>query len=459
MSSIDVNLQPKIDNREPLEASFRVPGCGAAARTSDAIVAGEPLRQLAILGLHIELRGIFVVLSIFLTTRLLLLLVIFLSSAVIPMQEGDYGYASPDNLVLDGLIRHDSWWYVDIVEHGYTLGDIKTGQQGTVTFFPLYPLLVKFVAGLTGNIFLAGVLIANAALLAALAFLYGLARDEFDEATAVRAVFYLAAAPSAVFFSAMYTESLFVALVCATFYFARRQNWQMAAAAGALAAATRNTGVLLAAVIALEGLYQQGMRLRPEQLLGASAGATADMWLGHLWRQARIGLKSWRSLMAAAYVLVGLVGYMAFLKFTFGDPLGFVHTQATWGRSTTAAGITRIISGTLANLNIGPSPLAGQINTLTMLNVLSTLGFAPLVVIAILKLRPAYGVYAALTFFIPLSTGTVGSMTRYVLMLVPCFLLLAKWGRHDWVDRLILGIFLPLTSYFAVLFSHWYFVG
>jgi hypothetical protein len=50
-------------------------------------------------------------------------------------------------------------------------------------------------------------------------------------------------------------------------------------------------------------------------------------------------------------------------------------------------------------------------------------------------------------------------MTRYVLMLVPCFILLATWGRRGWVDRLVLAIFLPLTANFAILFSHWYFVG
>jgi len=416
-------------------------------------------RQVTFLGLTFEVRAVLVVLSAFLTTRLLLLLVIFLSSAVIPMQPGQFGYASATNLALDGLIRHDSWWYVNIVEHGYTMGDVKTGAQGTVTFFPLYPLLVKMVAALTGNAFVAGVLVANTALLVGLFFLYGLARREFDDVTRARAVFYLAAAPTAVFFSAMYTESLFIALVCATFYFTRRHMWDFAAVAGALAAATRNTGVLLATVIAIEGLSQQGVRLLPDRLAGSSAGDTVRLWWAHLRRQVRPALASWPSMLAAAYVPIGLVAYMVFLKLTFGDPLGFVHAQATWGRSTSGAGITKIVSTTIANLNIGPSPWAGQISTLTVLNLLATLGFAPLVVMVALKLRPAYGVYSVLTFLIPLSTGTVGSMTRYVLMLVPCFLLLAAWGRRGWVDRLVLGIFLPLTAYFAILFSHWYFVG
>lgn len=42
---------------------------------------------------------------------------------------------------------------------------------------------------------------------------------------------------------------------------------------------------------------------------------------------------------------------------------------------------------------------------------------------------------------------------------LPCFLLLAVWGRQQWGDRLIVGVSLPLLAYFAVLFSHWYFVG
>ena len=416
-------------------------------------------RRVNILGLRVELRALLVVLGIFLSTRLLLMLVIFLSSAAIPMNTGMFGYADPNNLVIDGLIRHDSWWYVNIVEHGYTMGDAKTGAQGTVTFFPLYPLLVKVVAGPLHNVYLAGLLVSNGALLAALGFLYGLARHEYGEETAARAAFYLAGAPTAVFFSAMYTESLFVALVCATFYFSQRRRWELAAIAGALASATRNTGVLLAAVIALEGMSQQGFRLWPARLRGAGAAETARLWRAHLVQQVRCTLASWRSLLAAAYVPVGLVAYMGFLQLTFGDALGFIHAQATWGRATSAAGITRIVSSTITNLNIGPNPWSGQINTLTLLCLLSTLAFAPLVLMVMLKMRPAYAVYTGLTFFVPLSTGTVGSMTRYILMLVPCFLLLAHWGRRGWVDRLVLGIFLPLMSYFAVLFSHWYFAG
>jgi hypothetical protein len=402
-------------------------------------------------GLALDWHAIRTVLVAFLVTRLILLLVIFASSATLPMRPGPFLYADPHNIVLDGLVRYDSWWYHAIVTQGYNVGDIATGQQGNVAFFPLYPLLVKLVAGLTGNVFLAGVLVANAAFLAALALLYALARDEFDNDTAGRAVFYVAAAPTALFFSAMYTESLYVLLVVATFYYARHQHWQAAALAGALAAATRNTGVLLAAVVVLEGMHAHGVRFLPPGWQPVALRA-------HVWQQFRLMLQSWPALLAAAFVPVGLLSYMAYLGLTFGDPLAFIHVQATWGRDLSAGGIGQLVGRTIQDLQIGMLGL-GQINTVVLFDVLATLAFAPLVVAVAFRLRPAYAVFVVLTFLVPLATGTTGSMSRYVLMLIPCFLLLAVWGRRQWLDRLVVGVSLPLLAYFVVLFSHWYFAG
>lgn len=392
------------------------------------------------------------VLAAFVASRLWVGFIIFISSVTIPMRAGPFLYAFPENLALDGLVRDDSWWYVNIITHGYSMGDVATGAQGNAAFFPLYPLLVRMIAGLTGNVFVAGILVSNVAFFVALLYLYALARREWDDETAARAVLYLSAAPTAVFFSAMYTESLYILLVTATFFYARERQWDRAALAGALAAATRNTGVLLAAVIALEGLHQGGVRWRP-------AGWTRQELLAHGRRQLRIALRHWPVLGAAGAVTFGLIAYMAYLANTFGDPLGFIHVQATWGRDVSAAGFSRLASNVRRQLNIGVAPLAGQINVPVLLNLLFTLGFAPLVAATVFRLRPAYGVFAGLTFLVPLSTGTVGSMTRYVLMLIPCFLLLAHWGRRSWVDRLILIVFLPFLCYFTIVFSHWYFAG
>lgn len=413
--------------------------------------ANEDRARLRFLGLSIDRTMLTTVLLVFVASRVVLFLIVWLSLATIPPRAGDQLYASPDNLLLDGLVRFDSWWYHNIATHGYTQGDPTAGVQGNVAFFPLYPLLVRAGSVLSGNIFLGGVLVSNTALLLLLGYLYALARREFDADTAARAVLYFAVAPASIFCSAMYTESLFLLLVLATFYHARAGQWGWAALAGALASATRNTGVLMAAVIALEGLQQQGLRLRPPTWNRAALAAYVRAQLAVVWRS-RVAL------VAAAWVTTGLLSYALFLNASFGDPLAFIHVQAAWGRATSPNAITNLAGNTVRDLSLGNLAL-GRINTQVLLDTLATLCFAPLVAAVVLRMRAAYGVYTALTFLVPLSTGTTGSMWRYVLMLLPCFLVLAAWGRHRSVDRLVLIAFLPLMGYSALLFSHWYFVG
>lgn len=404
-----------------------------------------------LLGLAIDWPAVTGVLVAAVATRAMIFLSIYLSMVTIPMRWGELPYLSPGNLLLDGLVRHDSFWYLMIATQGYTVGDAAAGIQGNVAFFPLYPLLVRAVGGLVGDPALGGVLVANLAFLVLLGYLYALTRREFDDAAAARAVFYLAAAPTAVFFSALYTESVFLALTAATFYYARAGRWGGAAIAAGLASATRNTGVLLGAVIAIEGLHQAGLFARPAGWRPPQLLAHLRSLLPRLWAAVP-------ALIAAAWAVVGLVSYMLFLGRTYGDPLAFIHVQAAWGRAAGPSGFSSILAKTISELGVGNLGL-GQVNAKVVLDVAATLFFLPLTVAVAVRMRPAYGVYTAMTFLVPLSTGTTGSMTRYVLMLLPAFMLLAHWGRRPTVDRLVLVSFLPLMSYMAVLFAHWYFAG
>ena len=406
--------------------------------------------RLAFPRLPLGKKGFTTVITTFLTTRFVIFLVILFSSTVIPMKPNAPLYAAPNNLLLDGLIRFDSWWYYNIITQGYNMGDIATGQQGNVAFFPLYPMLVKMMTTVTGNVFIAGVLLSNITFLFALGYLYTLTKLEFDEETASRTIFYFAAAPTAVFFSAMYTESLYLLLVIATFYYARIGGWGKAALAGLLAAATRNTGILLTAVIALEGLHQAGFRFWPTnwQLKHIHS---------HLKQQFRHILAARNTLLISLFVPLGLIGYMAYLANTFGDPLGFIHVQETWGRSVSAGSLLQLPSNTIRDLNLGNIWL-GEFNTTVLLDTIATLGFGFIIIGGIRHLRPAHILFVGLTFIIPLSTGTVTSMSRYILMLVPCFMILGHWGRHTQLAKASI-IFPSLMIYNVILFSHWYFVG
>jgi hypothetical protein len=409
-------------------------------------------RRIAFLRVLADRPALLTVASAFLLTRLIAFFVVFVSSVTIPMRPGTMLYASPDNLLFDGLIRDDAWWYATIALRGYSMSSPGVIGQDNVAFFPLYPLIVRFVTLLVGNVYMAGLLVSNVAFLIALGYIYRLAQREWDDATASRAVWYVAGAPTAIFFASMYTESLFVACVAATFFYAREGRWWRAAIAGALGAATRNTGVLLALVIALEGLQAAGFHWRPR---GWSVGQLRQ----HVGEQMRALWSSRSRLVAAAFATLGLIGYMAYLANAFGDPLAFVHVQAAWGRDISGAGITRIVSDTPGQLALGSGFWAGQMNIYLVLDAIFAIGFGGLIIATAFRFRPAYAVFAALTFLAPLASGTIGSMTRYVLMLLPCYLLLACWGRRPWVDRLVTTICLPLFAYFTVVFSHWYFAG
>ena len=67
-----------------------------------------------------------------------------------------------------------------------------------------------------------------------------------------RAVWLLAIFPTSVFFTTLYTESLFLMTSVAAFYYARRSRWALAGIWGLLASLTRVTGLLLLLPLAWE---------------------------------------------------------------------------------------------------------------------------------------------------------------------------------------------------------------
>jgi hypothetical protein len=162
---------------------------------------------------------------------------------------------------------------------------------------------------------------------------------------------------------------------------------------------------------------------------------------------------------AAMFVPVGLLAYIAYLGLAFDVPFGFIQSHAAWGRDISGLGILRLWTNTITELQAGQNTAAGGINPIILLDILSAVVFLPLTVAVAFKMRPAYAVFTVLAFIAPLNYGTFWSMTRYLLMLVPCYMLLGTWGRRTWVDRLVLGTFLPMMGYCTILFSRWYWIG
>ncbi len=113
------------------------------------------------------------------------------------------GATRPFGAIGDALLapaaRWDSVWFLAIADGGYD------GQRAA--FFPLYPVLLKATGGVVG-----GVVVSVAAALAGLALLRRLVALDFGEDVARLCVVLVAWFPLSLFLSAVYSESLVLAV-------------------------------------------------------------------------------------------------------------------------------------------------------------------------------------------------------------------------------------------------------
>jgi hypothetical protein len=210
---------------------------------------------------------------------------------------------------LDWFNAWDAGWYLRIAHWGYRYP--HTGAQaGNVAFFPLYPFLIRVVTftGLDARV--GGYLISNLALLGAALLLWKLiVRETDNERAATSGVAFLLVGPVSFFFSIVYTEGLWLFLSLGALYWAREERWWAAWACGYFAALTRAYGCLL--VLPLLWEFFQPSLSRP--------------WL-------RPKAAWWKAAFCALPAL-GLVTYMGFLWWQFGEPLAFQKAQMPgWGR-------------------------------------------------------------------------------------------------------------------------------
>jgi len=154
------------------------------------------------------------------------------------------------------------------------------------------------------------------------------------------AVLLTAFAPMAFFFSAVYTESLYLALSLGVFWFARHGRWMWVGVLGALAAATRSTGVLLLLPVLV--LYLHGPREdRPCDSPGVLRYRLRRdaLWLG--------------------LIPVGAGAYLAYLGFSGADALLPFHAQHVWSRDF-AAPFAGVWQGLVAGFDGLRQLLSGQ---------------------------------------------------------------------------------------------------
>jgi hypothetical protein len=164
-----------------------------------------------------------------------------------------------DNELMNLPLRWDAGWYLQIAENGYSyIREAGAEAQQNIVFFPAYPMVTRGVALLLGNqktaYVAAGTIVSLTAFLFALAYLHAFARDEIGEERAAAALWLLAAYPFALFFGAIYTESLYLLAALGAFHHLRRRELVRAGFWGLVIGLTRPNGGLLSVPLALTAL-------------------------------------------------------------------------------------------------------------------------------------------------------------------------------------------------------------
>lgn len=317
---------------------------------------------------------------------------------------------------ITGWNKQDSLWFLEIARHGYS------AHNDSAAFFPAYPALIRLVGYLTaGHLLVAAYLVSNGALLAALVVFYRLTEQEYDLATARRAVLYLAIFPTAFFLFDTYSEALFLLFAVSAIALARRGRWWWAGLSGVGATLTRSIGVVLVLALAAEAVHQLVDSRRQVDSAGPARAAAVALRLG-----------------ASALPLAGVGGYLLFWQLRYHDwqqPLRLENS--VWGRVFMAPWHTLWLGLTMA-FRLAPGSDYGW----WMLDfVLVAVGLALAVWVAV-RTRPGYAVYTwgSMLFFLCTAWPDRPLMSdpRFLVVIFPLVWPLARLGRRQgWHEAVV----------------------
>lgn len=375
--------------------------------------------------LAIALRSpVLTALAIFISSRVIVFAGIALADYVVAARTGE-GLWRSGEAWYHQLLRWDAYWYQGIASGGYVVSG-ASNAEASIVFFPLLPLLARALADLTGlRLFDAMLLVTNVAGVSAICMLATLVRPLYGSAAAIRSAALMSVLPTSVFLSSAYTEPLALALVLAAFIALQRERFWQAALASGLATGARSASVAIVPVIMAQAVL--GSSLPPVKRAG---------------------------MVAALVVLAsgGLLAFMGWQGWTFGDPFAFAKGQQAWSGDTGM--FVRLFRAATLNPLFPFSYGAAWFIAFTVLTVAGAR-----------RLPWTWTLYGALALAIPyvsLGTGAakLTSMPRFALMAFPAIVALALMleGRPR-LTLIVLtvgavGLFLT-TAYF----SQWHWAG
>jgi len=344
-------------------------------------------------------------------TRVAVLLAGYMAVNTIGLAPASTGFTLSPQPLLNLPARFDAGWYAGIALDGYWFQG-RWDRQQNIAFFPAHPMLMR-VAGYPLGAFAprvprdlrlarllwAGVLLSIAAFAWAAVYLWRLTSDLIGAARAPAAVALLAAYPFAVFFSAPYTESLFLLGCLGCVYHFRRDELAPASAWGLVVGLTRPNGAFLSAVLAVmvvERYWRTIPRFPDRQII--------------------------RSLITSAMPGVGMLLYSAYVKHLTGDFFGWARLHEAWGRSYVGLAPLERAYGWLVDEGLLTVVQNVPYDTLNSLGLIFALAMVWPVA---RRVGVAFALFILINVIPPFLAGGVLSMGRLTATLFPMFIALA----------------------------------
>lgn len=286
--------------------------------------------------------------------------------------------------LLDVWGRWDTMkFYLPLATDGYPPLRDDGGWIYHAAYFPLFPSMMRGLSEVLLGLhpFICGVLLAQLFLIGAVVYLDKLVRLDADEKFAELVVLCLMAYPGTHFLSCVYPESLALFLAVFGVYCVRTGKWFVAGLACMLAAITRSSGIVMCVPVLYElvrGVPGRWQLLRPQLLI-------------------------------FTLPLLSLGSWVAMNQLLYQDPLYFMHVQAGWGRRPTF--FLEPFLSTELSLDHHLFAIAAVAAVAWAIKTRQRLGYVGMALVNVL---------------LPLSTGLLRGIHRYMGSNFPLFIFLAR---------------------------------
>jgi Gpi18-like mannosyltransferase len=326
--------------------------------------------------------------------------------------------------------RWDAGWYAAIALTGYPSGSSPVGQQWN--WFPLYPMAMKAVAPLFSAflnpfeaVIVAGFLVSNILFFVSLMLFYKISKMVLGNSRfAVLSTIFFSFWPGALFYSAVYSESLFMALVLGAFYFLEKGEGKKSTLLGFLAGFARSNGFLIFIPFFVSGLQKR----RSQQILQSI-------------------------LIASPYLWFNLYGYFSTGLF----PVRELVSRTYWG---TQRFLFVQLSGTI---NTGYAVLC-SVESLLIILPFCVLFFRGLQIKSFSQTLKAenntlkYWALSLVVLIIILIYSEIFGIHRYAILMLPLYWVSAQtWGKNQKLGIILLIIMATILAIGSILFATWHY--